>query len=257
MALESGYSFLLYHTSCYYIITIYCIITSCGGVYWYHNIPGTLSWNYMEDLRTLHNICCEKQIRKSLWSLDTNCYYIITCYYIIHAVVYTGIIWKYYVINHTNLSWWHALTWNYMEELYNKLYLPLMVACLLMTCKIIMVIIAPLATHLKTISLHLLYRCESQHHNGHLTSKTVPVLPSVDPSLIFPFHLLPSPVYPTGFSICIFPGFLAIFILLSSNNKISPFCHVCLCRIVNRIESSMVGDCIDSLSLLLKVFLRV
>ena len=35
--------------------------------------------------------------------------------------------------------------------------------------------------------------------------------------LLFPFHLLPSPVHPTGFSSCSFPGFLAIFTLLSSN----------------------------------------
>ena len=54
----------------------------------------------------------------------------------------------------------------------------------------------------------------------HLTSKTVPVLPSLDPSLMYPFHLLPSPVHPTGFLFYIFPGFLAIFILLSSNNNI-------------------------------------
>ena len=47
-------------------------------------------------------------------------------------------------------------------------------------------------------------------------SKTVPVLPS----LIFPFHLLPSPVHPTGFSFRFFHGFLAIFILLSSNRNI-------------------------------------
>ena len=36
------------------------------------------------------------------------------------------------------------------------------------------------------------------------------------------FHLLPSPVYPTGFSFGFFPGFLAIFILLLSNNN-NPF----------------------------------
>ena len=53
---------------------------------------------------------------------------------------------------------------------------------------------------------------------GHLTSKTVPVLPSLDPSILFPFYLLPSPVHPTRFSFCFFPGFFAIFILLSSNN---------------------------------------
>ena len=34
-----------------------------------------------------------------------------------------------------------------------------------------------------------------------------------------PFHLLPSPVHPIGFSFCFFLGFLAIFILLSSNNN--------------------------------------
>ena len=44
---------------------------------------------------------------------------------------------------------------------------------------------------------------------------------------IFPLHLVPSPVHPTGFSFCFFPGFLAIFTLLSPNNnnnqKLSPF----------------------------------
>ena len=50
---------------------------------------------------------------------------------------------------------------------------------------------------------------------GSIYSKTVPVLPS----FIFPFHLLPSPVNPTAFSFCFFPGFLAIFIFLTSNNK--------------------------------------
>ena len=49
--------------------------------------------------------------------------------------------------------------------------------------------------------------------------KTVLFLPSLDPSLIFPFHLLSSPVHPTGFSVYIFPGFLDIFILLSTNNN--------------------------------------
>ena len=48
---------------------------------------------------------------------------------------------------------------------------------------------------------------------------TVTVLPSLDPSLIFAFHLLPSTVQPTGFCSCFFPGFLAIFISLSSNNS--------------------------------------
>ena len=50
-------------------------------------------------------------------------------------------------------------------------------------------------------------------------SKTVIVLPSLYPTLIFPFHILPYPVQPTGFSFGYFPGFLAIFILLSSNNN--------------------------------------
>ena len=36
--------------------------------------------------------------------------------------------------------------------------------------------------------------------------KMVPVLPSLDPSLIFPFHILPSPVHPTGFSFYFFHG---------------------------------------------------
>ena len=54
-----------------------------------------------------------------------------------------------------------------------------------------------------------------------LNSKTVPVLPSLDPSLIFPFHLLLSSVHPTRFSFCFFPDFLAILILLPSN--ISPY----------------------------------
>ena len=34
--------------------------------------------------------------------------------------------------------------------------------------------------------------------------------------LLFPFHLLPSPVHRTGFCFCFFSGFLAIFILLST-----------------------------------------
>ena len=81
------------------------------------------------------------------------------------------------------------------------------------------------------------HACESV-----LNFKTVPVLPSLNPSLapfcvimrtctgaanqtnkpfsfIFPFQLLPSPVHPIGFSFYFFPGFLAIFILLSLNNN--------------------------------------
>ena len=37
--------------------------------------------------------------------------------------------------------------------------------------------------------------------------------------LLFPFHLLPYPVHSTGFYFFFFPDFLAIFTLLSSNNK--------------------------------------
>ena len=52
-----------------------------------------------------------------------------------------------------------------------------------------------------------------------LNSKTIPVLPSLDSSPIFAFHILPSPVHPTGFFFCLFPDFLAIFTLLSPNNN--------------------------------------
>ena len=52
-----------------------------------------------------------------------------------------------------------------------------------------------------------------------LNPRTVLVLLSPDPSLAFPFHFLLSPVHPTGFSFYFFPGFLAIFTLLSSNNN--------------------------------------
>ena len=36
--------------------------------------------------------------------------------------------------------------------------------------------------------------------------------------LLFPLHLVPSPVHSTGFSFCFSPGFLAIFISSSNNN---------------------------------------
>ena len=52
-----------------------------------------------------------------------------------------------------------------------------------------------------------------------IISKTLPVLPYLSPLLIFPFSLLPSPVYPTGFSIYIFSGLIVIVIMLSSNNN--------------------------------------
>ena len=41
----------------------------------------------------------------------------------------------------------------------------------------------------------------------------------LNPCRIFTFHLLPSPVHPTGFSFYTFPGFLVIFLLLSWNNN--------------------------------------
>ena len=62
----------------------------------------------------------------------------------------------------------------------------------------------------------------SQSHMGYLTSKlNYRRFPSylLCTLLLFPFHILPSPVHPIGFSFCFFPGLLAIFTLLSSNNK--------------------------------------
>ena len=67
-----------------------------------------------------------------------------------------------------------------------------------------------------------IFPCESQPHKGHLTSKpNYRQFPSylLCTPLLIPFHLLPSPVYPTGFSFCFFPGFVAIFTLLSSINN--------------------------------------
>ena len=65
--------------------------------------------------------------------------------------------------------------------------------------------------------------CESQPHKGHLTSKLKNRLKLrsylLCNLLLVPFHLLPSPVYPTGLSSCFIPGFLAIFTLLLLNNN--------------------------------------
>ena len=58
----------------------------------------------------------------------------------------------------------------------------------------------------------------SVHAFFKLNSLTVSIFP-LTPSRIFHFNLLPFPVHPTGFSFYIFPGFLVIFILLSSNNN--------------------------------------
>ena len=63
---------------------------------------------------------------------------------------------------------------------------------------------------------------ESQPHNGHLTFKLkYRRIPSylLCTLLLYPFHLLPSPLHPTGFSFSFFLGFLAIFILLSSQQQ--------------------------------------
>ena len=48
----------------------------------------------------------------------------------------------------------------------------------------------------------------------------VPVLPSLDAYLIFPFHLLPPSAHLTRFFFWFFTGFLAIFILISSNKLV-------------------------------------
>ena len=69
--------------------------------------------------------------------------------------------------------------------------------------------------------------CESLHHKGHLTFKLkYRWIPSylLCTLLLFPLHLLPSPVHPTRFSFCFFfPGFLVIFSLLSSQQQKTPF----------------------------------
>ena len=61
---------------------------------------------------------------------------------------------------------------------------------------------------------------KSPHLHTELQDAVPAVLPSPDPTLIFPFHLLPSPVNPAEFSFCFFSGFLVIFILFSSNNML-------------------------------------
>ena len=57
------------------------------------------------------------------------------------------------------------------------------------------------------------------HLISKLNSKTVPALPSFDPSLTFPFHILLSPVHLTWFSFYFFPSFFIIFIWFSSNTN--------------------------------------
>ena len=63
---------------------------------------------------------------------------------------------------------------------------------------------------------------------------TVSVLPSLDPSTIFPLHLLPSPVHLTGFYFC-FPLFLVIFILPSNNSSLVIESHKTLYNLVMQL----------------------
>ena len=74
---------------------------------------------------------------------------------------------------------------------------------------------APAHKYKETHLLQSAYNIRHYPQIKYITSKTVLVLPSHDTSLIFPFHILPSPVHPTVFSFYIFHGFLS---LSSSNN---------------------------------------
>ena len=56
-------------------------------------------------------------------------------------------------------------------------------------------------------------------------SQTVPVLPSLDPSLKLTFYHLPSTIHITGFSFCFFPDFLAIFLSCCHLRVCSNFHH--------------------------------
>ena len=71
----------------------------------------------------------------------------------------------------------------------------------------------------KRMDMQTLVSAWNQSRKAHLTSKLkyrrFPFYPLCI-ILLFPFHLLPSPVNPTGFSFCFF---LAIFTLLSSNKN--------------------------------------
>ena len=46
-----------------------------------------------------------------------------------------------------------------------------------------------------------------QNRKGHITYKLNSMTGPVLPSLIFPFHLFPSPMHPTRFHFCFFPSF--------------------------------------------------
>ena len=74
-----------------------------------------------------------------------------------------------------------------------------------------------------SIIIHLIKYFKLKTYVYQFTANTTPrrfqSLPSPDPSLIFPFHPLPSSMHPSGFSFCFFPDFLAIFTLLLSYNN--------------------------------------
>ena len=75
----------------------------------------------------------------------------------------------------------------------------------------------------KLFSIYLRYYSKLSSDKGHLSSKlyskTVAVWTSHQPTLYYLFiFYLPRFIHLTGFSFCIFSGFLAILILLSSNN---------------------------------------
>ena len=81
--------------------------------------------------------------------------------------------------------------------------------------------------------------CESQAHKDHLTSKLKYMqLPSylLCTLLIFPFHLIPAPMHHTGLSFCFFPGFLAMFTLMSSKNNNWP--NWCVSSVKNIISQT-------------------
>ena len=81
---------------------------------------------------------------------------------------------------------------------------------------------------------------------SHLSSKLNYHTVAVLTSLIFPFHALPSLVHSAGFSFYIFPGVLAIFILLSSNNN-NIVSHVCLaCLLRCDVNWANVAGCVVS-----------
>ena len=88
-----------------------------------------------------------------------------------------------------------------------------------------------------------------------LNSKTVPVLPSLDPSLIFPFVLIPFPVYLTGFSFYIFPGYFAIFIL-SLNINLRFRCQARTFQITQKTSTSISFQ-IEWNMIVVTVFLKI